>query len=343
MQTKKRVLIIGAGPAGLSAAIELAEDKNFDVIILEKNQEPSYKVCAGGVDSQFFQKFVSEDILDRNFNKFYIQTPKVLIPVEGKEEIFIGTLNRQRLNEKLTQKAQTAGAQVLFGKNVAEIKDNSVRTDAGEEFPFDYLIGADGSNSIVRRKMGLKSNKVLTAFQYMIPGNYENLEIFIDPKKFGVTYFWIFPQKDIISVGTGYCPSKYRKDFPISKLREVFEIWCKERFDLTNARFEGHTINYDYKGFDFGNIFLAGDAGGFTSGLTGEGIKPAMLSGQDIAKKIKNPEYECPEIKKILAIKRKEETILDIAQNNYTGPIIFALCSLLIRFSWGRKLVLKFV
>ena len=54
---------------------------------------------------------------------------------------------------------------------------------------------------------------------------------------------------------------------------------------------EAANIAFDYQGHQFGNIFLIGDAAGLASGLTGEGILPAIISGEEIAKLIINPGY----------------------------------------------------
>lgn len=340
MQPKK-VVIVGAGPAGLSAAAEMSKNKNFEVIVLDKNSGPSYKVCGGGIDSKYIKKLVSEDILEHEFSEFFINTARNSFRIGDGKTPFIGTLNRKILNEKLAEKAEDCGAIILFNKAVGKIEEDKVITSSGEEFPYDYLIGADGANSIVRKSLGIQTEKFLIAFQYIIPGSYDKMEFYVDFKKFGVTYTWIFPQKNIISVGTGYAASEKKSQEEIKVLKDNFEAFCHERFNLKDARFEGFSINYDYRGFEFGNVYLAGDAAGLASGLTGEGIKPAILSGQDIARKIQEPDYECVNILKCLKTKKREDGMLHLLIDKPWGKFFTAICSVLIEFTWFKKIFLK--
>lgn len=343
MQTKKRVVIVGAGPAGLAAALELAQNKDFEVVVLEKNSKPSYKVCGGGIHPDFIKDFVSPDILDREFERLILKTPKSEFIMQYDKNIFVGTLNRKKLNEELTKKAEGAGAQVLFNKAVKEVQKDRIITQDGAEFPFDYLIGADGATSIVRKSLGLPTEEFLIAYQYMIPGDYKDIEIHLDFKKFGITYSWIFPQKDVISVGTGYAAVEKKTPEEMKRLRDNFEEWCKERFSLEGARFEGFTINYDYRGFEFGNTYLCGDAGGFASGLTGEGMKPAIRSGVDIARKIQNPDYRCVNIENCLAIKKREDGILRLLLSRPWGKFLTPIAASLFNSSWFKKALFKFM
>lgn len=343
MQTKKQVVIIGAGPAGLSAATELSQNKNFEVTLLEKNSEPSYKVCGGGISPDFIKTIVSPDVLDREFDKLHFVTPKKSFHLGYNGSIFVGTLNRKKLNEELTEKAEKAGAKIIFNQNVKEIKTDRIITTTGQEFNFDYLIGADGANSVVRKSLGISTKDFLVAFQYMISGNYENIEIYLDLKKFGATYVWIFPQKDIISVGTGYAASTKKTPDYMKNLKENFDEWCQARFDLNNARYEAFSINYDYQGFEFGNIFLVGDAAGLASGLTGEGMRPAIVSGQDVARKIQDPNYECKNIKNYLKTKRREDKILEMMLDKRFGKFFAYLCVSMLEKSYLRKIIFKFL
>ena len=100
--------------------------------------------------------------------------------------------------------------------------------------------------------------------------------------------------------------------------------------------------DYDYKGHRFKNKFLVGDAGGFASGLTGEGIYFAIKSGEDVAKQILNKQYKQVNIEHILKTKQFEEEILDSLQVNKTiTEIEFELLNLLLNSKWIDKEVLN--
>lgn len=339
MQTKK-IIIIGAGPAGLACAIELKKNSNFEITILEKNKDISYKICAGGISPCLEEIDILEDITDKKFNKIKIYNSKKVISIEQQKPLAT-TINRKTLHEYMTKKAQKLGIKIIFNKKIINLKENSVKTETGETFNFDYLVGADGSVSTIRKELGIKTKKFLTAFQYMIPGEYSDIEFYLDFKKFGASYTWIFPQKNIISVGAGYNQS-LSHNITIKQLRTNFEEWCKTKFNLENSRFEVFSINYDYQGFEFGNIFLAGDAAGLASGLTGEGIKFAILSGKDIAKKLIDSNYDCQEIKNILKIKKRGETIIKILNyNKFLGKYIMKLLFIFLKTKQGQKLAAK--
>jgi len=340
MQTKN-IVIVGAGPSGLATAIELKRISQYNVIILEKNPEISYKICAGGIDPNLSEIDMPEEIINRKFNKIKFFTPKQSLIIK-KDEPIIATVNRKTLHEIMTTQALEAGVKIFFNKHVKKIDSNSIIVSSGETFKFDYLVGADGSNSTIRKKLGIKTKKILTAFQYMIPGEYPDIEFYLDFKKFRFSYTWIFPQKDIISVGTGYDPNLSNSNFTIKDLRENFDNWCKEKFNLENARFEAFSINYDYRGFKLGNIFLAGDAAGFASGFTGEGIKFAIFSGRDIAKKIVDPNYECKEIENILKVKKRGENFIKLVNyNEFLGKGMMELFTFFLKTRTGEKIAEK--
>lgn len=333
-------MIIGAGPAGLSAAIELKNKGDFDVTILEQKPRIDYKVCAGGIEYGFIREHLSEDIIERNFKTLRFTTPDESICIK-KDHIMLSTINRKNLHEYLAKKAEDSGVKIIFNQSFKDASDNFITTRSGYTYNFDYLIGADGSNSAVRKKLKLDSKKIIAAFQYVVKGNYPDLEFIVDLENFGFSYAWIFPQKDAVSIGAGFYP-KDSKTFTMKDLQNNFKRWAEKKFNLINGRFEAFSINYDYRGFEFGNIYLAGDAAGFASGLTGEGIKFAILSGKDIARKIADPEYDCKEIKKMLKTKKSSETFREFMKTDLLiGKIMLKSFSLALKSEYGRRLIAR--
>lgn len=156
MQTK--ILIIGAGPAGLSAAIELKKKGDFDVTILEQKPHADYKVCAGGIEHSFIKEHLSCDIIERNFSAIRFTTPEESIYIKN-GDIMLSTVNRRILHEYLAKNAVGAGVKIIFNQSLKDVGANFVTTNSGDTYEFDRLIGADGSNSVVRKKLKLQSKK----------------------------------------------------------------------------------------------------------------------------------------------------------------------------------------
>lgn len=83
-------------------------------------------------------------------------------------------------------------------------------------------------------------------------------------------------------------------------------MWFNKRYQ-GKSKFESIMINYDYRGHDFGNVFLVGEAAGLVSGFTGEGIHFAVKSGIDVSQKIIKGKCEYRGIRQILRTKKFHE------------------------------------
>jgi len=70
-------------------------------------------------------------------------------------------------------------------------------------------------------------------------------------------------------------------------------------------------INYDYQGWRFGSSFLIGDAAGLASGLTGEGIYPAIISGEETARAIIYPDHSTDVMKNLIRRHRRHSRMAD--------------------------------
>ena len=300
------VVIIGAGPAGLSCAIEL-QNSDKKILLVEKNKEIGPKSCAGGLTTKIKDFGIPLDIAEILFSEVLISVSEKTLTVSNERIPFVGTIDRGKLGKFLLKKLSDK-VTVLRGCEVSQVGDNLV-VAGGKKIKYKYLVGADGSNSKVRKFLGLKNNKFLMAIQYLLPANYKNLEICFDTNLFSSGYGWIFPHKGYTSVG---CCQDVRSSRQ-SALRKGFEQWLSDKqIDVKDEKLQGWTISFDYQGFEFGNKFLVGDAGGFASGLTGEGIYFGLISGRDVARKIIDPNYKCEEILEILKIKRRHENTLAI-------------------------------
>ncbi len=337
---KKDVIIVGAGPAGLSAAEVLAREGK-DVLVLEQKKIIGDKVCAGGISLKDLELGIPKSLLQRSFKKVIVHSPKETVEVKL-DKPFMATIDRKDLGKWLARKAKKAGAEIRTETSVLNIGHNFIRT-AENKINFDYLIGADGANSIVRRHLGLPTKKVLEAFQYILPQKFKDMELYFDADRFGPTYAWIFPYAKTTSIGSG-ADLQYKK-FPAINIKKNLDSWCRQKkFDLKNSVFQAHTINYDYRGHEFGSKFLVGDAAGFASGLTGGGMYQAMRSGIDVAKKILDPKYDCPGIKKLLRVKAIEETVLGTLMINKTWTKIEHYLILnLIKSKWMNQKIAEHV
>lgn len=292
------VIIIGAGPAGLKCAEVLAK-RNKSVLLLEKNEKIGPKVCAGGITRKSF-KFLGSpsEIISNDFDSIVFKTFKHKTRLFFGEK-FLYTVDREKLGQWQLKKLTNSSVEVRIKAVVNEIFSNHIVVNGSEKIGYDFLVGADGSNSLVRKYLGLKTIFIGVAFQYLIPKKerFKDVEIFFNSRLFKSWYSWIFPHTDYISTGYGCFP----KLMSMQKARANFEKWAqKMKIDLSRAKLEAHPINCDYKGYRFKNIFLAGDAAGLASGFTGEGIYQALASGEEIAKQIIKPSHKARLIKAVI-------------------------------------------
>jgi flavin-dependent dehydrogenase len=304
------VLIIGAGPAGLRAAEVLAAGGR-EVLVLEKKSEAGKKTCGGGLSLHAVRQLEAMGLpaaAGRSLVARVAFAGENPTPLEPPHAI-VRTLARTALGRFQLGLARGAGAEVRLGTPASEI-DLAARcvTANGTRVGFRHLIGADGSASVVRRALGLPSPRALVAAEYNIAGlRQDELLVIADSAHLASGYFWIFPHTDYASIGAVAPKDLVRPDSLQPYLdRRLADLGL----DAGATPLEALAIEVEYVGLDFPNgVHLAGDAAGLPSGLTAEGIYPALISGEETAGRILEPGRPRPRTRSWLRGKLLHDTI----------------------------------
>ena len=331
---KFHTVIVGGGPGGLACATLLARQGKA-VLVLERNSSIGPKVCAGGIPSVAQGLGFPEDLWERSFTSQHISSNWQHAVIQESSPI-IRTVDRGRLGRWMAEKAVTAGVTIATGTLVLKISQDRVHTRGGEEFGFSFLVGADGSSSLVRRQLGIPTEHMGVGINYQVPGNFPEMQWHLNTDLFGNGYAWIFPHQDTASIGV-YARRSTSK--PAILLNSLHQWAADHGQELKSRQPEAALINSDFRGWRFNNRFLVGDAAGLASGLTGEGIYSAIVSGEEVARTILDPGYESKKMARIITRHRQHSRILDLASGSKMGGklvlegLIFCLRAKLIPFS----------
>jgi flavin-dependent dehydrogenase len=299
------VVIVGAGPAGLRCA-EVLGSTAFSVLLLDRKSAVGSKACAGGL--RLPDGYLTlPDSMTSTFERhhFILNGGKYSIHLRNPLHI----IDRPDLGRyQLDLIKRHGNITVETGAFVKHIDSNCVVLNKERRIRFTYLVGADGSNSVVRRYLGL-ANKIYVGIQYIIPGTCDDLVWFFNPHLLGSGYGWVFPHKTFVSAGVFFNPALV----PAKKARGALDkLLIDYGLDFRAAKLEGAPVNCLYRGVKFNNIFLTGDAAGLASACTGEGMVYALTSGDDVARHILDNTYSFEGIKKMIRYKKRQERILYI-------------------------------
>src|SRR5262245_16658892 len=151
-----QIAVVGAGPAGTWASILLAR-RGHSVTLIDP-QAPWEKPCGGGVTAKALSTFgIFESDLPRNKIDgitiyFGDKTSVMVIPQEP-----IAVLSRQELSKYLIAEAERSGVSILRSRvtHIEQAGRGWRITARDSSVQSDFLIGADGATSLVRRSVGM--------------------------------------------------------------------------------------------------------------------------------------------------------------------------------------------
>jgi flavin-dependent dehydrogenase len=295
------VVIVGAGPGGLACA-QVTAAHGLSTLVIERNVQIGRKVCAGGITWNGLLKHLETDITEKQFNTQYIHTRRQRVKLVSDHPI-IATVDRQLLGRHMAGLAEMAGAEIFTGCRVVHIDGDSLNYRGGRggggNLRFKTLVGADGSTSLVRRSLLLPVQRQGVGINYTLPTTSEKMLWHLDSTLFKSGYGWVFPHRNSVSVG-GYADLGVMAP----KMLQLNLIsWAeREGFSLKDMAGQAGFINFDFRGYRFGNRYLVGDAAGFASGFTGEGIYPAIVSGKEVAFEICGAESRSPAMQRLIRL-----------------------------------------
>ena len=278
------VLVVGAGPAGSSAA-RAAARKGAKVLVLDRREVVGVPVqCAEYVPAQLVgqldlgRDFVAQKVT--GMNTFLPDGSEHWLPAPG----FI--IHRDRFDQTLARAAREQGASFLMGTRALGREDGVVhaRGRAGQlDIRAAVVVGADGPRSTVASWVGSPNPSLMPAAQVTmaLTGPCERTEVYFHPDIFG-GYAWLFPKGDRANVGLGLrsAPGSTRK---INDLLEAFVDRLRREGRVTGPRLGG-TGGWLPAGpvrrAVHGDVALCGDAAGHTHPITGAGIFAAVSCGE---------------------------------------------------------------
>jgi geranylgeranyl reductase family protein len=302
----KKVLIVGAGPAGSACAATLAR-RGHQVTVIDKATFPRDKCCGDGLTTNALRVLESLDFpLDsveglRVCHDIEVRSPagrSISLALPDGQGVFAAIAPRQNLDHALLEHCRRAGATVHEGTAFIEVLENGaescrVRIEGLGDLSFDHVVAADGMWSPVRKSLGLSSPGYLGEWhafrQYLsnVTGSAKDtLHIWFDDDLLP-GYAWSFPLPDgRVNFGFGMLREadtsmQFMKDTWRSMLARPHIASALGPDVIAEDRHTAWPIpaRIDESVHSSGRVLFVGDAVCATDTLTGEGIGQALETG----------------------------------------------------------------
>ncbi len=272
-----KVVIVGAGPAGLISALNLIQE-GISPVILEKKPVIRSTACAEacGLKSLSLVPFDSNPYIRKE-----VKGAKLIYADNTYSYMRNSTVTLDRTNwlKSMAREIIARGSQIRLNSEVLAVGSNNIQLKNGETIDYEVLIGADGPNSLVARHLGIR-HQFMVASQYKLTydtSDMDYLELYFN-KRFSPGFSWIFPKDGIINVGI---EGNFAQLDAFLSHRGISgcEIIRREAGIIPASGIQ-RLVQH--------NIALIGDAAAMTNPLSGGGLTPIIYASQILARHIRN-------------------------------------------------------
>jgi len=254
-----KIAIIGAGINGLYLAWKLSELGN-KVTVFEKKTEIG-KVACSGLFSERILDFIPESrkLILNEINYVNVHFPRKTVRVKYRQKFYL--MNHAELDKQVAELAMKAGAEIILGSKIDSLPSG-----------FDRVLGCDGFDSVVRRKLGL----INPAFRFTVQGFLDEKDSSDCVETWAVEdgFIWKIPRGNEIEYGI------------ISNPKSAVEIF-NEFLRKKNLKLERIASSVVPQGFVIPQnpvVTLCGDAAGLTKAWSGGGVIWGLIAADILLK-----------------------------------------------------------
>jgi len=281
-------VVVGAGPAGSSAARALA--RSGARVALVDASHPREKICGGGVTAHAMTTLTDASVRDHSDGQsiqtaiFETAARTARVPLDSDDVLRV--FPRAIFDAALLQDAKAAGAEHVAARVLALDRDTSgwtLTTTAGP-IRASWLLGADGASGVVRKRVFRPFHRrqiSIAAGSFVDDASAPEIVVrFVDRPR---GYLWSFPRRDHLAVGA--CAQA--DETTTRELHALVDAWL-DAYPFAHGRRRRRyawpipslsAADLDVERLAGDGWMLLGDAAGLVDPITREGIYFALRSG----------------------------------------------------------------